>query len=116
MVILEFINCKLSENVMRCVVFNNDIRVENIILLTLLEYLFSPLVGLSTIKEHILCYYARKVSKFICFYITYTMFIVSIQNGDFDNLYTAQNHLQLKLNQLGQIYSTSNLFMIYFLQ
>ena len=105
--ILEFINCKLSENGMRTVVFNNDVMVETIVLLTLLKHQFSALVGLLAINRHIMCYYAWKVSKFICLYITYTMFIVSIENGDFNDLRAMPNHLLLKLNQLCQIYMNS---------
>ena len=99
--ILEFINCKLNENVMRIGILKNHGMIETMVLLILLLVSYS----LWIINKHIMCYYASKVSKF--FYIAYTMFIVSIQNGDSNDLCSTRHHAQIKWDQLRQIYINS---------
>ena len=48
---------------MRTVVDNTDIGLDNITLLEFVEYLFSVLVGLWSMEERMMCYYAQKLSK-----------------------------------------------------
>ena len=103
MLILQFINCKLNENVMRPVIFNNDVELGNIIILQLLDYLFSLLVGLSIIVKRIMCYYAKKLSKLIRYYIPDIMFTLTIQNGACNYLYSIPNHTQSEFDSLRQV-------------
>ena len=95
--IWNIINCKLNENAMRAVVCNNDVMVETIVVLALSKHQFSVFVSLLTIDKHITSFCTKNVSKFICFYITFTIFFASIQNGNFNDLFATPNHLQEKI-------------------
>ena len=103
---LKFTNCKFSENVMRTVICNNDIVLDNITVLELFEYSFNLLVGLSIISKRILCYHAKKLSKLIRFDIIWIMFTVSIaiQNAVGKDLHSTSNYALIKLDLLRQMY------------
>ena len=105
--ILECISCKLSANVMRTVVFSNGIVVDDITLLELLECLLNLLVDLSIMEECIMCCYAQKLSKLLCFNITYMMLKWSIQNHICKDMYSTPKHTQSKLDKLRQLYTSS---------
>ena len=108
--ILQFINCKLSENEMKIVIF--DSIGENV--WSLLECLFNLLLDLLIVKERILCYSEKVFSKLFIFmfHISWLLCQVKMVLARIE-LHLAPNHRRVKFAQLRTIYFN---FVHYFMQ